>query len=86
MRIGGGDGVDHSAEMGVNALKGCELAGPGCRSGGRSVRQREHRGCLRGAIQNGMAMRDGYTMLAVGGDPGERRGRGDVHRRHGDVV
>ena len=31
-------------------------------------------------------MRDGYAMLAVGGDSGERRGRRDVQRRHGNIA
>ena len=31
-------------------------------------------------------MRDGYAMLAVGGDPCERRGRRDVKRRQSNVV
>ena len=78
--VGDGDGVDHPAKVGVNALKERELAGPGRRNGGRSVRQREHRGCPSGAIQNEVAMRDGYAMLAMGGDSGERRGRRDVQR------
>ena len=31
-------------------------------------------------------MRDGYAVLAVGGDSGKRRGRRDVQRQHGNVV
>ena len=84
--VGDGDGVDHSAKVGVDALKESELAGPGRRNGGVGVRQGEDRRRLGGAIQNGVTVRDGYTVLAVGGDPCERRGRRDVERRQSNVV
>ena len=80
------DSVDYPAKVAVNAFKECEPAGPGRRSGGRSVRQREYRGFSGGAIQDGLAMRDGYAMLAMGSDSGEHRGRRDVQRRHGNVA